>query len=141
MKRNALQGPDFRLGEILLHFQPSSGPHYSAGGRLVTLVATPRGKKRNKEREAYNAERDWRRNLAFVSGLYTLIPADNSVLKMETEKLLLAMFGKGFAYRLARFNTAERKRIKKHGDAAWRLVKKLRKHYGLPELKIAVFKT
>ena len=56
------------------------------------------------------------------------------MLQTEAEKLLLSMFGKGFsADRLTRFNSAERKRIKKQGDAAWRLVKKLRKHYGLPD--------
>ena len=99
---------------------------------MIGLMSTPSGSERSKERDAYNAEREWERNLAFVSALYTLVPADNSVLKVETEKLLLSMFGKGFsADRLTRFNTAERRRIKKTGDAAWRLVKKLRKRYGL----------
>jgi hypothetical protein len=32
------------------------------------LMSTPPGQKRNKARDAYNAERDWQRNLAFVSG-------------------------------------------------------------------------
>ena len=99
---------------------------------MIGLMATPPGKKRNKTDDAYNAEREWQRNLAFVCGLHTLIPPENSVLKVEAEQLLLSMFGKGFsADRLARFNTAERRRIAKDGKAAWRLVKKLRKHYGL----------
>jgi hypothetical protein len=45
------------------------------------------------------------------------------------------MFGKGFSNnKLERFNAAERRRIRKDGDAAWRLVKKLRKRFGLPRL-------
>jgi len=98
------------------------------------LSQTPPGQPRNKERDAYQAERDWEHNLAFVAGLFRLIPPDNSVLKTEAENLLLRMSGRGFsADRLARFNTAEQKRIKKNCEAAWRLVKKLRKHYGLPD--------
>lgn len=101
---------------------------------MIGLMSTPPGQKRNKENDAYNAERNWQLNLAFVSGLYTMIPPENSVLKVEAEKLLLSMFGRGFsADRLARFNSAERRRIKKNGAAAWRLVRKLRKHYGLPQ--------
>ena len=100
---------------------------------MIGLSQTPPGQPRNKERDAYQAERDWEHNLAFVAGLYSLIPPNSSVLRTEAENLLLKMFGKGFsADRLARFNTAERRRIKRNGEAAWRLVKKLRKHYGLP---------
>jgi hypothetical protein len=100
---------------------------------VIALTKTLPGQKRNKEQDADIAEQKWERNLAFVCGLHTLIPPDNSVLKVEAEKLLLSMFHKGFsANKLTRFNTAERKRIKKHGAAAWRLAKKLRKHYGLP---------
>ena len=128
-----------RLDAILTHFQPMKRRDYSSltpefRGLMTGLMATPPGQSRNKQRDAYNAERDWHRNLSFVAGLYTLIPPDNSVLKAEAEKLLLNMFGKGFsADRLARFNAAERKRIKKNGDAAWRLVGKLRKLYDISE--------
>jgi len=138
MKKKSLKLPD-RLGAILIHFQPHNGQNFASlkpefQGLMVGLMATLPGQQRNKERDAYNAERDWQRNLSFVAGLYTLIPPNNSVLKAEAEKLLLSMFGKGFAAdRVKRFNAAERKRIRKSGDAAWRLVKKLRKHYGLPD--------
>jgi hypothetical protein len=101
---------------------------------MIGLMQTLPGQKRDKQRDAYNAEQEWERNLAFACGLYALIPSGNSVLKTEAEKLLLSMFGRGFsADRLTRFNAAERKRIKKSGLAAWRLVGKLRKHYGLPD--------
>ena len=137
MKRTSPKSID-RLNAILIHFQPyrstelASTPGYRA--MMIGLMSTPPGRKRNKELDAYNAERDWQCNLAFVCGLYTLIPPNNSVLRAEAEKLLLSMFGKGFAQdRLARFNTAERRRIKKGGAAAWRLVQKLRRHYGLPQ--------
>jgi hypothetical protein len=138
MKKKSLRSPD-RLGAILTHFQPHKSRNYAAltpefQGMMVGLMATPTGQKRNKERDAYNAERVWQHNLAFVCGLHTLVPPDNSVLKIEAEKLLLSMFGKGFsANRLTRFNAGERKRIKKNGDAAWRLVKKLRRHYNIPD--------
>jgi len=133
-----------RLKAVLIHFQPhTERPEWAASpqaqammrGLRQGLMMTPPGKSRNKEQDAYNAEQDWHHNLSFVAGLYTLIP-DSSVLKTEAKKLLLKMFGKGFsADRLARFNTAERKRTKKNGDAAWRLVEKLRKHYGLTPIK------
>jgi len=128
-----------RLDAIFIHFQPMKSGGYGSltpevQGMMKGLMQTLPGQSRNKRQDAYNAERDWHCNLSFVAGLCTLIPQDNSVLKAEAEKLLLNMFGKGFsADRLARFNAAERKRIKKNGDAAWRLVKKLRKHYGLPD--------
>jgi hypothetical protein len=99
---------------------------------MIGLMSTPPGQKRNKEMDAYYSERDWERNLSFVCGLHALIPPGNSVLKAEAEKLLLSMFGKGFSpNKLTRLNAAERKRIKESGEAAWRLVKKLRRHYGL----------
>ena len=130
-----------RLDAIFIHFQPMKSGGYSSltpefqgmmRGLMRGLMQTLPGQSRNKHQDAYNAERDWHSNLSFVAGLYTVIPKDNSVLKAEAEKLLLNMFGKGFsADRLARFNAGERKRIKKNGDAAWRLVRKLRKHYGL----------
>jgi hypothetical protein len=128
-----------RLDAIFIHFQPMKSDGYSSltpefQGMMRGLMQTLPGRSRNKQNDAYNAERDWHSNLSFVAGLYTLIPQDNSVLKAEAEKLLLKMFGKGFsADRLARFNAGERKRIKKNGDAAWRLVRKLRKHYGLSD--------
>jgi hypothetical protein len=139
MKTKTRSTNEDRLSAIFIHFQPRPiGGYGSLGpegqGMMRGLMQTPPGQSRNKEQDAYNVERDWHRNLSFVAGLYTLIPPDNSMLKAEAEKLLLKMFGKGFrADRLARFNAAERKRTRKNGDAAWRLVKKLRKHYGLPD--------
>ena len=138
MKKKSLKHPD-RLGAILTHFQPNKSKDFASlkpefQGLMIGLMSTPSGQKRNKERDAYNAEQEWQRNLAFVCGLHTLVPPDNSVLKIQTEKLLLSMFGAGFsADRLRRFNASERKRIKKNGEAAWRLVSRLRKHYGLPD--------
>jgi len=128
-----------RLDAIFIHFQPMKSGGFGSlkpefQGLMRGLMQTRPGQSRNKKQDAHNAERDWHCNLSFVAGVYTLIPQENSVLKAEAEKLLLNMFGRGFsADRLARFNAAERKRIKKNGDAAWRLVKKLRKHYGLPD--------
>lgn len=127
------------LDAILILFQPLRVPNFASStpgyrGMMIGLTSTPPGKKRNKELDAYTAERIWEHNLAFVCGLYTLIPPNNSVLKAEAEKLLLSMFGKGIARdRVARFNAAERKRIRKGGAAAWRLVEKLRRHYGFPQ--------
>ena len=127
------------LSAILIHFQPRpSGGHDSSlppDWRAATraLAQTPPGQPRDKQMDAYAAEQDWRSNLSFVTGLYTLIPPDNSVLRTEAENLLRRMFGKSFSPdRLTRFNSAGRKRIKKNGEAAWRLAKKLRKHYGFP---------
>jgi hypothetical protein len=127
------------LDAIFIHFQPMKSGGFGSlkpefQGLMKGLMQTRPGQSRNKQQDAYNAERDWHCNLSFVAGLYTVIPQENSVLKAEAEKLLVKMFGRGFsADRLARFNAAERKRIKKNGDAAWRLVKKLRRHYGLPD--------
>ncbi len=122
------------LDAILIHFQPmksSSLTPEHLGARIGFMQTLP-GQSRDKQKDAYTAEQDWQRNLSFVAGLYTLIPESNSVLKVEAEKLLLKMFGKGFYKdKLVRFNAAERRRIKKNGNAAWRLVGKLRKHYRL----------
>lgn len=123
---------DFTLQSIFIHFRPRPSGGYSSGKThravMQAMLQTPAGQKRNKEQDAYIAEHNWRRNLSFVAGLYTLIPENDSVLKTEAKKLLLKMFGKGFAKdRLTRFNTAERRRIRKTGEEAWRLVKKLRK--------------
>jgi hypothetical protein len=129
----------FRLKAILIHAQPlRSGddgelrPEFRAGMRA--LSQTLPGQKRDKQKDAWEGESNWHRNLSFLGGVYTLIPPGDSVLKLEAEKLLLKMFGKGFPKnKLERFSTAERRRIRKDGDAAWRLVKKLRKRFGLPD--------
>lgn len=126
-----------RLKAIFILFSPGGSDSYASWepqfrGMSVGLTQTPAGQKRNKKRDAYNVEQEWRTNLAFVTGLSTLIPPGSSVLRAEADKLLLKMFGNGFsADRQARSNTAEARRTRKNGDAAWRLVKKLRKHYGI----------
>jgi hypothetical protein len=139
MKTRKRINDDFRLKAIFIHFQPKRSdddrelPPGFRGG-LRGLAQTPPGQKRDKQRDAWEAERNWYRNLGFMAGVYTLIPPDDSVLKHEAEKLLLKMFGKGFPKnKLERFNTAGRRRIRKDGDAAWRLVEKLRKRFGLAD--------
>ena len=129
----------FRVKLILIHAQPPrSGddgelrPDLRAGMRA--LAQTLPGHERDKHKDAWEGESNWHRNMAFLGGVYALIPPGDSVLKHEAEKLLLKMFGKGFAKnKLERFNAAERRRIRKDGDAAWRLVKKLRRRFGLPD--------
>jgi hypothetical protein len=132
-----------RLAAIFIHFQPERtidysalGPGFKAG--MIALSSTPPGKVRNKEDDAYNTEREWTKNLSFVSAICELIP-DGTILKAEAESLLLKMFGKGFsADRLQRFGTAERHRTRASSRAAWRLLKKVRKYYGLPALDPSV---
>ncbi len=136
MKKTSSKGIS-RLDAILIHFQPAKRGGFgkldpAKRGLIVGLGSTPPGQKRNKEQDAYNAEREWQRNLSFVCGLYNLIPPASTVLKGEAEDLLLSLFGSGFsADRIARFNTAARQRIKKDGEAAWRLVEKIRRAHGL----------
>jgi hypothetical protein len=135
MKTTKRTADDFRLKAIFIHFQPirrgydrELPPGFRAGIRA--LAQTLPGQKRDKQKDAWEAERNWNRNLSFMAGVYTLIPPDDSVLKIEAERLLLKMFGKGFPKnkdKLERFNTAERRRIRKDGDAAWRLIEKIRR--------------
>jgi len=140
MKKTKRFADDFRLTSIFIHFQPKRirddselTPEYRGG--MIGLSMTPAGQKRDKEKDAWEGESNWHRNLSFMAGVYTLIPPNDSVLKHEAEKLLLKMFGSGFSRdKLKRFNVSERRRIRKDGDAAWRLVEKLRKRLGLPRL-------
>ena len=140
MKKPKRMADDFRLQAILIHSHPSRTsedsklpPGFKAGMRA--LSQTLPGKKRDKDKDAWEAESNWRRNMSFLAGVYALIPSGDAVLKLEAEKLLLKMFGKGFSKnRVERFGPpAERRRIRKDGEAAWRLVKKLRKRFGLSD--------
>jgi hypothetical protein len=100
---------------------------------MRALSQTLPGQKRDKQKDVWEAESNWHRNLAFMGGVHALIPPDDSTLRHEAEKLLVKMFGKGYPNnKLERFTTAERRRIRKDGDAAWRFVEKLRKRLGLP---------
>lgn len=130
---------DLRVRLILIGAQPRrSGAHSKLRPDLKAglrgLLQTPPGQKRDKKKDYWEAESNWHRNLAFLGGVYALIPTDETVLKHDAEKLLVRMFGKGIPNnRPDRFNTAERRRIRKDGDAAWRLVRRLRRHFGLPD--------
>jgi hypothetical protein len=127
----------FRLKAILIHSQPpqkgdDADLPLSLRAGMRALAQTPPGQKRDKQKDAWEAESNWHRNMSFLAGVYALIPPNDSVLKHEAETLLLKMFGRGFAKnKLERFNTAEGRRIRKHGDATWRLVKKVRRQFGL----------
>lgn len=132
-----------RLAAIFIHFQPQRTINYSAMGPgfkagMIGLTSTPPGKVRSKEVDAYNTEREWTKNLSFVSAIYELIP-EGTVLKTEAESLLLKMFGTGFSGdRPERFGTAERHQTRANAQAAWRLLNKVRKHYGLPAIEPSV---